>query len=62
MKIRWAGFATTKGRQVYASTLDVNYIPNHAINYNSGFLIGWDRWSDGRFDLAPGLFVPEAQS
>lgn len=55
MKIDWSG-PLTKGRQVYASTLGMNFVPQHSINYKGGFLVGWDRWSDGKFDLAPGLF------
>lgn len=55
MKINWDGFATTKGRQAYAWTLGVNEIRN--INYEGGgFVIGWDKWSDGRISLSPGLF------
>lgn len=56
MRIDWAGFATTKGRQVYATVLGLNWIPPWAINHQGGFLIGWDRWSDGAVDLAPGIF------
>lgn len=55
IRIDWSG-PLTKGRQVYASVLGINYVPKMAINYDTGFLVGWDRWSDGNFDLAPGLF------
>lgn len=55
IKINWEGFATTKGRQVYATTIGVGAFGN--INYISGFLIGWDRWSDGNYSLVPNLFL-----
>lgn len=48
MTIDWA-IPWTKGRQVYASTLGDGVFGN--VNYDGGFLIGWDRWSDGRFAL-----------
>lgn len=59
MKIDWSTFATTKGRQVYSWTLGFN---SYSPNYEGGFLVGWDEWSDGRIVLSPGLFVPERES
>lgn len=61
MKIDWAGFATTKGQQVYAGALGMNRMVG--INYKSGFLVGWDQWSDGDWSTWDGLsgqlFLPE---
>lgn len=56
MRIDWRGFASTKGRPVFSRVLGVNLIPRSSINHDTGFLIGWDRWSDGRFDLTTVLF------
>jgi hypothetical protein len=58
MKIDWTTFATTKGRQVYASVLGMNHIPLNALNYGTGFVIGWDRWSDGDIAFIGRLFLP----
>ncbi len=43
--VNWGG-PLTKGRQVYCRTMDGRG-GMFGINYRSGFLIGWDRWSDG---------------
>lgn len=45
MKINWDK-PLTKGRQVYARLLDGRGGMFH-VNYETGFLVGWDRWSDG---------------
>lgn len=50
MKIDWSG-PLTKGRQVYCTARSLDTFRN--VNFESGFLIGWDRWSDGKFTLAP---------
>lgn len=49
-KIDWKT-PLTKGRAVYAGTIGTNRINN--INYESGFFIGWDRWSDAHIDWFP---------
>ena len=50
MKINWSG-PLTKGRQVYATTLGFGKF--RGVNYDTGFLIGWDKWSDGHFSFYP---------
>lgn len=52
LKIDWRGFGTTKGRMIYATTLGLNFIHLRAINYKTGFIVGWDKWSDGSLDFS----------
>lgn len=49
LKIDWSK-PLTYGRQVYAHTLDGEG-GMHGVNYSGGFIIGWDRWSDGDIAL-----------
>lgn len=51
IRVDWSG-PWTKGRPVYAGTIAPGRLGN--LNYRSGFLVGWDRWSDDR----PTLTLP----
>lgn len=50
LRIDWSGPLTT-GRQVYARFNMGSVL--HMVNYQGGWLVGWDRWSDGRILLDP---------